>query len=56
MIVLSIIDKDIAQFEAKAYIYESSKYISPIPHDVIAELGLEHGDILEVIIRKVSKR
>jgi len=39
-------------YRAKAYIYDSNQYIL-IPPFIIDRLNLEHGDEVEIVIRKV---
>ena len=39
-------------FRGKCYFYESNKYIL-VPPFVIDSLKLEHGDEVEIVIRKV---
>jgi len=43
---------DLEIYKAKVYIYSSNQYIL-VPPWVIDSLGLEHGDEVEIVIRKV---
>ena len=51
--MIRLAEDGIDQFTSKVYIYKTGQYITLPPH-IIGSLRLEHGDEVEITIRKLE--